>query len=187
MEQLQSMNWFDIVLGLVIVASVVSGLKAGLARVVIGLVSLVVGFMLGFWSYGIPAAKIEPLVNNQGLANILGFVVIFVAVAAAGALLAALLSSVFKWVGLSWLNYLMGGAAGLLRGALIVAVMVNILVAFAPSPTPTFLQQSTVVPYANEVASVLAQVAPRELKDSFEQQMQNLKQFKAAHSKGQTT
>ena len=98
--------------------------------------------------------------------------------------IAALLSSIFKWVGLSWFNYLLGGAAGLVRGALVVAIMANILVAFAPSPTPAFLQQSAVLPYANRVASVLAQFAPHELKDSFDQQMQNLKQYRAARSKG---
>jgi membrane protein required for colicin V production len=186
MEIIHAMNWFDLALALIIVVSAISGLRTGLARVVIGLVSTVVGFMLGFWCYRMVAVKIEPFVHNNSLANTLGFLAIFVGVAAAGALVAALLSSIFKWVGLSWFNYLLGGAAGLFRGALVVAVMANILVAFAPSPTPVFLQQSFVLPYANQVASVLAQMAPQELKDSFEQQMQNLKQFRAAHTTGQS-
>jgi membrane protein required for colicin V production len=185
MQVLQSSNWFDLALALVIVVSAISGLRTGLARVVIGLVSTVVGFMLGFWCYRMVAAKIEPMVHDTGVANTLGFLIIFVAIVAAGALLAALLSSIFKWVGLSWFNYLLGGAAGMVRGALVVAIVANILVAFAPSPTPLFLQNSAVLPYANQVASVLAQVAPQELKDSFEQQMQNLKQYRAAHTKGQ--
>ena len=67
-----------------------------------------------------------------------------------------------------------------------MAVMADVLVAFAPSPTPDFLQNSAVLPYANQVASVLSQLAPQELKDSFDQQMQNLKQFRATHGKGQT-
>jgi len=186
MELLHSLNWFDFALALVIVVSAFSGLRTGLARVVIGLVSTVVGFMLGFWCYRMVAAEIMPLVNNTGLADTLGFLAIFVAVVAVGALLAGMLSSIFKWVGLSWFNYLLGGAAGLVRGALVVAVMADVLVAFAPSPTPDFLQNSAVLPYANQVASVLSQLAPQELKDSFDQQMQNLKQFRATHGKGQT-
>jgi membrane protein required for colicin V production len=186
MAILHLLNWFDVVLAVVVVASAVSGLRTGLARVVIGLVSSVAGFMLGFWCYRMVAAKIYPLVHNTGLANLLGFLAIFVGVAAAGALIAALLSSIFKWVGLSWFNHLLGGAAGLVRGALIVAVMADVLVAFAPSPTPVFLEDSYVLPYANRVASVLAQLAPQELKDSFEQQMQNLKQFHATHTSART-
>jgi hypothetical protein len=68
----------------------------------------------------------------------------------------------------------------------VVAILANILVAFAPSPTPAFLQNSAVLPYANRVAWLLANLAPQELKDSFDQQMENLKQFRAAHSKGQS-
>ena len=98
-----------------------------------------------------------------------------------GTLIATLLSSIFKWVGLSWFNLLLGGAAGVVRGALVVAIAADVLVAFAPSPTPMFLQQSTVLPYANQVASVLSAFAPQELKDSFQQQMENLKQYRATH------
>lgn len=183
MEALQSFNWFDIALALVIVVSAIAGLRTGFARVVIGLIAMVAGFMLGFWCYGIAAAKLLPLVHNVSVANTLGFLAIFLAVVIMGALIAALLSSIFKWVGLSWFNYLLGGAAGLVRGALVVAIMANILVAFAPSPTPVFLQQSAVLPYANRVASVLSLFAPQELKDSFLQQMQNLKQFRDARGK----
>lgn len=184
METLGSWNWFDIALAVIIITSTIAGLRTGLARVVVGLVAMVVGFMLGFWCYRMVAVKIVPYVHDSGFANILGFTAIFVAVAIAGAVIASLLSNLLKWVGLSWFNHLMGGVAGLLRGALVVAIMTNIIVAFAPSPTPAFLQQSAVLPYANRVAAVLAQLAPQELKDSFEQQMQNLKQFRE-HKKGQ--
>jgi membrane protein required for colicin V production len=185
MEIWQSFNWFDIALALVIFASAVSGLRTGFARVVIGLAATVVGFMLGFWCYRLVAVKLMPLVHNESVANTLGFFAIFLAVVIAGTLIATLLSSVFKWVGLSWFNLLLGGAAGLVRGALVVALLADVLVAFAPSPTPLFLQRSTVLPYANEVASVLSAFAPQELKDSFQQQMENLKQYRAAHGKNE--
>jgi membrane protein required for colicin V production len=185
MEILQSFNWFDIALGLLIFASAISGLRTGFARVVIGLAAIVVGFMLGFWCYRLVAVKLMPLVHNASAANTLGFFTIFLAVVIAGTLVATLLSTIFKWVGLSWFNLLLGGAAGVVRGALVVAVLADVLVAFAPSPTPMFLQQSTVLPYANQVASVLSAFAPQELKDSFQQQMENLKQYRASHSKSE--
>jgi hypothetical protein len=58
-----------------------------------------------------------------------------------------------------------------------------VLVAFAPSPTPQYLQTSRVLPYANNVAAVLAELAPRQWKDSFSQQMQNLQQSHAGHGR----
>ena len=172
-----SFNWFDVVLALLIVMSGIAGLRSGLARVVVGLIAMVVGFVAGFWCYGIVAAKLLPAVHSVVAANILGFVAIFLAVIVLGALIAALLSRMFQWIGLSWFNHFLGGIAGLLRGALVVAIIANILIAFSPSPTPSFLEGSRVLPYASEAAAALAQLAPRELRDSFTQQWQNLKQL----------
>ena len=64
---------------------------------------------------------------------------------------------------------------GFLRGCLVVAALVAAVIAFAPSPTPAFLNQSAILPYATSVASAIAQTAPRELKDAFEQQLDNIK------------
>jgi len=63
----------------------------------------------------------------------------------------------------------------------LLAVLASVLVAFAPSPTPLYLRNSRVLPYASNVAAVLAEMAPQQLKDSFFQQMQNLEQFHTAH------
>ena len=177
-----SFNWFDVVLTILILASAVAGLRTGLARVVVGFAATVAGLIVGFWCYRLVAVQIEPWVHSSSVANIAGFLLIFLGISILGALLAALLSRLLKWVGLSWFNHLLGGAAGFLRGILIVAVLASALVAFAPSPTPQYLQTSKVLPYASNVAFVLAELAPRQWKDSLAQQMENLKQFHAAHA-----
>jgi len=84
-------------------------------------------------------------------------------------------------VGLSWFNHVLGGAAGFLRGVLVVAVLASVLVAFAPSPTPLYLRNSRVLPYASNVAACSPKWHRQQLKDSFFQQMQNLEQFHTAH------
>ena len=172
-----TLNWFDILLAIVLIWSAVAGLRSGLARVVIGLIATMVGFMAGFWCYRMVAAKLLPWVGTETAANILGFLDIFVGVLILGALIAALLSSIFKWIGLSWFNHLLGGIAGFLRGALVIAALVDIAVAFSPSPMPTVLSQSKVLPYASEMSLWLVGLAPRELKDAFTEQLQNLRQF----------
>lgn len=103
--------------------------------------------------------------------------IVFGAIAAAGALAAMVLAGIFKWIGLSWMDHLLGGVVGLLRGALVVAALVTAAVAFAPSPTPAFLNESRMLPYAESVASFIADMAPKDLKDAFEQQLDNIKQF----------
>jgi membrane protein required for colicin V production len=174
---LMSLNWFDIVLILIVLWSALTGFRAGLARVVVGFIAAVCGLIAGFWFYRLTAAKLMPWVKTVTAADILGFLIIFVSVLILGSLVSALLSRLFNWVGLSWFNHFLGGIAGVLRGALVIAALADILVAFSPSPTPSFLINSRVLPYTVQISSWLVGVAPRELRDAFTEQMDNLKQF----------
>lgn len=181
--QHQSFNWFDIVLIVILLWSALAGLRAGLARVVVSLAAAITGLIAGFWFYGVVAQNLIPWAHNTTVANIFGFLIIFVGALVAGSLLAALLSRIFQWIGLSWLNHALGGIAGFFRGALVIAGFIGILVAYSPSPMPSFIQGSRVVPYAGEISWWLVDLAPRELRDAFTQQMQNLRQFWAQPSR----
>lgn len=171
------LNWLDISLVLVILWSAFSGLRAGLARVVIGLLATVVGLVAGFWCYRLIAVKLLPWVKTETVANILGFLLILSGALVLGALIASLLSRIFKWIGLSWFNHLLGGLAGVLRGALIISALLDFFVAFSPSPTPAVLEHSQVLPYVSQLSGWLVDLAPRELKDAFTEQIQNLRQI----------
>jgi membrane protein required for colicin V production len=170
-------NWFDLILVLIILWSAITGLRAGLARVVVGFVAAITGLLAGFWCYRLVADKLMPWVRTPTAANILGFLIIFIGVLILGSLISAMLSRLFRWIGLSWFNHFLGGIAGFFRGALVIAALAAVMVAFSPSPTPAFLHQSRVLPYAGEVAGWLVDLAPRELRDTFSQQMENLKQL----------
>ena len=171
------LNWLDISLVVVILWSALSGLRAGLARVVIGLVATLLGLVAGFWCYRLLAAKLLPWVKTETVANILGFVLILSGTLILGSLIASLLSRLFKWIGLSWFNHLLGGVAGILRGALIISALLDFFVAFSPSPTPAVLERSQVLPYVSRLSGWLVDLAPRELKDAFTQQIQNLREI----------
>ena len=58
------MNWFDGILLLIIFASFLSGLRTGLARVVLHLMATVVGLIAGFWCYGLVAEKLSPYISS---------------------------------------------------------------------------------------------------------------------------
>ena len=162
-------NWFDVLVVAAVLFSTVSGLRAGLARVVVGIAAAITGFMAGFWCYRLVGAKLQSFITSEPLANLLGFLMILFGVIAAGALL-----STVQWVGLSWFNHFLGGLAGAVRGAIVVAALLSFAVAFSPSPVPDALSHSRLLPYASEVSSALVSLAPRDLKDAFTQQLANL-------------
>lgn len=174
MTEVPAFNWFDVVLVVAVLFSTVSGLRAGLARVVVGIAAAIAGFMAGFWCYRIVGAKLQFFISSEHLANLAGFLLILFGVLAAGALLSAILSKLFQWVGLSWFNHFLGGVAGALRGAIVIAALLSFAVAFAPSPMPDALARSTLLPYASEISSALVSLAPHDLKDAFSQQLANL-------------
>ena len=172
-----TLNWFDIALIVIMLWSALSGLKSGLARVVVGFVAAILGLVCGFWFYRMLAARLMPWVKVTTVASMLGFLLIFISVLILGSLVSTLLSRVFNWIGLSWFNRVLGGIAGIFRGAIVIAALVDVLIAFSPSPTPAFLSNSRVLPYTLQISSWIVSLAPRELRDAFTEQMENLKQF----------
>ena len=146
----------------------------------------IAGFIAGFWFYGVAADELMPWVHNPVAAKVAGFALIFIGVMIAGSLAGWLIARLFSLIGLTWLDHLLGGGAGFLRGVVIVAAMVAAIVASSPLSPPAFLAESRVAPYATRVSSVLAEFAPRELREGFEQQMQKLKRhWTAPPSKNQ--
>src|ERR1700751_2411706 len=107
-----SVTWVDVAVMLIMLWSVAVGVRAGFARVTIGLFATIAAFLVGFWFYPMVAVKLGPWITEKTIANFLGFIIIFVGILVLGSLVAAVLSKVFEWVGLSWFNRLLGGVAG---------------------------------------------------------------------------
>jgi membrane protein required for colicin V production len=169
----------DLLLAVILLWSVVAGIRAGFARAGVGFFAAIGGILLGFWFYGSPGAIYARWIESPATANLLGFFTVFFATIAVGALLGKLLSKIFKWTGLSWLDRLLGAGFGAVRGALIAVAFVAVLMAFTPRPTPNWMVNSRLLPYALEASGVAASLAPRALKDAF---AESLAEIRAAWS-----
>jgi membrane protein required for colicin V production len=170
-------NWLDWVIALIVIASVFSGLRTGFARAAIGTVALLVGIVAGLWLYGSAGGWLRDYVSHKSVANLLGFCLVFFAVIGTGVAAGHLLAKLFKWVGLGWLDRLMGGALGLLRGTLFAMVLILALCAFSRQPPPAAVATSRFAPYIIDASSLMASVAPRELKDGFDESYRRVKKL----------
>ncbi len=185
------MNLLDLILIAILAASVAAGFKSGFTRAAFGVVATVFGIVLGFWFYGVPAVYIQRMISMPDtIANILGFVVVYGAVTLAGAFAGGLIATLFKWTGLGWMDRLLGVGFGFVRGALIVIASVAILMAFTPRPTPNWMSESRILPYAIDASDQTAQLAPRGLKDEFAAGLASVrgiwdKQLKRARERGE--
>lgn len=176
------MNWIDLVLALVIACSIIAGFSSGFARVAVGFAAMILGILFGFWFYGIVAGYLIDYVTSRAIANLIGFFVILAVVLILGAVLGRILAKFFKWAGLSWLDRLMGGGFGLLRGFLIAAAMATVLLAFAPQPPPPSVVDSQLLPYVISVSGAMAALTPHEIKDPFYATKDKVKDMWSGHA-----
>ncbi|MCU1334436.1 MAG: Colicin production protein, partial [Bryobacterales bacterium] len=170
------MSLLDLLLIAIVGGSLVFGFLAGFARAGVGFLAAVTGVLFGFWFYGLPAAWIHKYVSSPAFSNLAGFLLVFLACVLLGGLIGKLLSKLFKWTGLSWLDRLMGAGFGLVRGAVAAVAVVSVLMAFTPKPVPSWMTGSFLLPYAIDTSNVLAALAPRPLKDALNQTVGELRQ-----------
>jgi membrane protein required for colicin V production len=186
-------NWLDYVFVFLVVVFSFQGLSEGFSRLAVGLVATIAGLLIASWSYGVPAAFIRPYmgVQYQGLANVLGFLFVFIVIQIFGAIIAALLARVFRWTGLGWLDRLLGFAFGAIKAVFVGVILVLILTAFpynqvpglesGTKAVPSSIAHSRVAPYLIDAAHMATYLAPRELRSSFSETYDNVREWWRDH------
>ncbi len=168
------MNWLDITLILAVVISIVEGLRRGFARTAIGFVALIVAVGCGLWFYRTMGFYFREIVPSKPGANAAGFAFVFVAVMVVGAVVEWLAAKFFKVTHLTWLDRLMGGGFGVVRGLFFCTMTVLVLMAFAPAPLSHFLVESRLVPYFTNAGHLMASAAPEEVRDGYRKACRDL-------------
>jgi membrane protein required for colicin V production len=170
------MNWLDWVLLLLLAVSIVSSFRRGFSRELIGLIAVVVALIGGLWFYGAAGAFLEPYVSSKEVAHFIGFILIFLGILIAGAIVGHLFSRLVKAVGLSWFDRILGAGFGAVRGLLLAVALILAIVAFTPGDEPPrAVVQSRFAPYVIDTAHLFASMAPRELKEGFRKRYDKVK------------
>ena len=161
----------DWVIVAVILLSVVEAASAGFFQGAFAIAGLVLGYLLAAWNYHSLANRFREY-GSAWLIEIAAFLVILSAVM----LLAGIAGRISRWImreaGLSMLDRLLGGALGLLRGCLVVALVLVSMATF--TPTSKWLQGSELAPYFLVVGRAAIWVAPTELRGRFYQGLELL-------------
>jgi membrane protein required for colicin V production len=170
------MNWLDVILLLIIGASVIGSFRKGLSRQVIHLASVVAAILLGAWFYGRVAEYLAPHVSSPMAAKLGGFLVVFCCVMLLGAVVSWTVGKFLRVTGLSIVDHLLGAVFGLLRGTLVAVALIMGVMAFSKDGTPPrAIVESRIAPYVSQAAHVFAAMAPHELREGFRQSYQQAK------------
>ncbi len=168
------MNLVDwIILGVVLL-NVVTAAMQGLFSEALTMAGLVAGYIVAAWKYRGLAGWFEGFLKNDWLAEVLGFLVIFFAIVLLFGLAARVARWLMKETGLSGFDRFLGAILGLLKGALMAAVILMGMTAF--EPTSKLLQSSQLAPYFLVLGRAAIWVAPTELRARFYQGLDLLHQ-----------
>jgi membrane protein required for colicin V production len=118
------MTIFDYVVLVIIGLSIIVSMMRGLLAEILSIMGWFVAFFVARTYSGQLAPMMPDELPTESLRVLASFVVLFLATFLVTSLLAIALTSIFKKVGLGWLNRLLGGFFGLARGLLIVCIIV---------------------------------------------------------------
>ena len=167
-------NWVDITLGAIIVVSIVAGLRGGLVRTVVSFCASILGLILGLHYYRAVAFTLHPRITQPGLADIIGFAIIFLGITVLGSVVTGMLAKFIRSLDLVWLDRLLGAGFGLVQGLLYGAILIWCMMAFLPVPPKLVLSQSRLAPCVMDTARRVADASPDEVKRTFRQSYRDL-------------
>jgi membrane protein required for colicin V production len=126
---------------------------------------LVVGYIIAAWQYGRLAEWLMSFLKSELMADVFGFMIIFFAVLIVFSIAGRIARKLMKAAGLSGFDRFLGALLGLVKGAMVVAVVVMGMTAF--TPTSEMLEHSQLAPYFLVVGRAAIWVAPSALRARF--------------------
>lgn len=168
------MNWIDLTLALIMIVSIVSGLRAGFVRTAIGLVAAILGLVFGLHYYRAVAVSLRPHISHTLAADLAGFLIVFCGITILGAVVTGMLARFIRSMDLVWLDRALGGAFGVVRGLLFGTIMIWGLMALMPVQPKLVLSESRLAPCVMDAARRVADASPDEVRRTFRQSYREL-------------
>ena len=169
---MSSISQFDILFAVIILLSTAFAFFKGMSREIIGIGVIILGFVLAALYHGVIAAKLVDFGCSEILAELVGFLGIFLGCVLLGTIVSFIVDRFLKAVKLKWIDRLLGAIFGFLRGWIFSAIIVLALTAFPAQNS--FMSRSLLVPYLLGSAGLMIHVTPDDLKEKFEERSRQI-------------
>ncbi|MBR2326939.1 MAG: CvpA family protein [Alistipes sp.] len=114
------MNFLDIITFVALVWAVVSGWRSGFVSQLLGLIGIILGLLLAL-RYG---ADIGAMFNIDARFSVVaGFLITFVVTLIVATILAKFIAGALSFIGLGWINTLLGIALSVVKGLLVLSLL----------------------------------------------------------------
>ncbi len=123
------MNWLDIAILVIVAVAGLTGLKAGIVKMVLSLAGVIIGTVLAGRYYVALAGQLT-FISQANVAKVVAFAVIFIVILLIASVVAAVFKRVLSAVMLGWANRLGGAFLGVVLGTLFCGALLAMWVKF---------------------------------------------------------
>ena len=114
------MNFFDILTLVALAWAIISGWRSGFVSQLLGLVGIILGIILSL-RYGAVVGAMFGI--DARFSVVAGFLITFVAVLIVATILARLIAKVLSFIGLGWVNTLLGILLSIVKGLVVLSML----------------------------------------------------------------
>ncbi len=160
------MNWVDYaIVGVVLVSAVVSLLR-GFVKEALSLAGWIIAIWVALAFASHLSKMLDGLITSPSLRIVVAFSILFVVTLVLAALVNFFASQLVKRTGLTGTDRVLGMLFGILRGAVIIAILV-LLAGLSTLPQEPWWRDSLLVPYFQGLAVFLRDLLPADVARHF--------------------
>jgi len=167
-------TFIDYVFVVIVLVSTAFAIRKGLAREAISFVALIGGFFSAAFFYPVAAGWVVGFISSETLADLIGFLLIFLGTILLGAVSAFIVNRLIKMASLEWIDHLLGAVFGFLRGWAVACIIALALLAFPVRQDA--LSNSFFAPFLLTGARAAVLMVPQELKDKFYEEYEKVQE-----------
>ena len=153
-------DWLSFLLLIFIALLVVRAWRNGIVREFIGLGALIIAVPTASAFYGDLTPKVEPIIDNLKLANLIAFLAIVFAVVIVGQLLSSMLSRIVQVLQLGAFDHSVGAGFGFLQGCLLIQVVLLVFISYPQPDLRTYIDSSLVATWLVDYSSLTRALLP---------------------------
>ena len=161
---IQSFNWADYTILIVILVSAIMSLLRGFVRECLSLITWATAFIIAFKFCDQTAKLFASFVQNDSLRVVLGFALLFIATLIIGGLISHFFTHLIAKTGLSGTDRAIGLIFGVIRGILIITIIL-MLITVATTEHGDWYTKSYLIPHFQGIVHWLTKFLPARFLD----------------------
>jgi membrane protein required for colicin V production len=145
------MNWFDLVIVLVILGAGLLGFKIGLTGTAFLFAALFLGTLVGARVAVLPISAMEKLISNPDVRELVVFTAVFLPVFFFVIIIGSVVTKSMQSKPLKWIDCLIGAVLGLLVGVVFMQLVIIYLTKYPTSSSEGWLSGSRLVSFMKDI------------------------------------